>query len=296
MNPSVPPAVLARLPASAAPSTVPFRPPPTGIFPSIPLAGLLPRPPAPFLPSGPSCPQPRGPYPASAIRGPGPTGPYATPNMHFPELPRPNSAPTDPAAAGTLGPRGLVPSGPWAPGIGGQHHNMPYLSPGPYPTPSPPPLSGPPPVPWGRVSPGPWGPPAPYPAPTGSYPTPGLHPTLNDPYQASPGPSDAPPMPAEPQKINEVPDGSHSDTSNQESTPETTGQAKHLKVDNKPIKRRRSKKKSKPVTWGDIKTLTHEAETLGKQQGYNTTDPKMMLLCLMTILHVNSQRENVDLK
>jgi hypothetical protein len=92
--------------------------------------------------------------------------------------------------------------------------------------------------------------------------------------------------------MNEIPGGSPSDSSNPESTLESTGQKKHLKLDNKSIKRRRSKKKSKRVTWGDIKTLTHKAESLGKQQGHNTTDPKMMLLCLMTMLHVNSQHES----
>lgn len=125
---------------------------------------------------------------------------------------------------------------------------------------------------------------------------PGPHPTLNNPYQVTSGPSGTPPIPGDPREVNEVPGGSRPDTSNQESTPETTGQMKQLKVDDKPIKRRRSKKKSKPVTWGDIKTLTHEAETLGKQQGHNTADPKMMLLCLMTILHVNSQRGNAESK
>lgn len=89
--------------------------------------------------------------------------------------------------------------------------------------------------------------------------------------------------------MNEVPGGSHSDESEQESTPESTGQMKLLKVDNKPIRKPRPKRKSKPITWGDIKNLTHQAETLGKQQGHSTTDPKMMLLNLMTILHVNSQ-------
>ncbi|XP_051001480.1 MAPK-interacting and spindle-stabilizing protein-like [Acomys russatus] len=285
------------------------------MFPSIPLPGLLPGSPAPFLPSRPSCPQPSGPYPVPAIRGPGPRGPYVTPNMPFPDLPRPNSAPIDPAVPGTLGTRGSMSSGPWAPGMGGQHPNMPYLSPGPYPTPTappplppplppslppplppPPPVSGAPPVPWGTVSPRAWGPPAPNPAPLEPYPPPGLHLTLNNPCQESSGPSDVSPMPDGPHQMNDIPGGYRSDASNQESTPETTGQTKHLKIDNKPIKRRRSKKRSKPVTWGDIKTLTHEAETLGKQQGYNTTDPKMMLLCLMTILHVNSQRENVEFK
>lgn len=99
-------------------------------------------------------------------------------------------------------------------------------------------------------------------------------------------------MPGNLHKVNEMPGGSHSDSSNPESTLMTTGQKKQLKVDNKAIKRRRYKKKSKRVTWGDIKTLTHKAETLGKQQGHNTTDPKMMLLCLMTMLHVNSQQEH----
>ncbi|XP_006987634.2 MAPK-interacting and spindle-stabilizing protein-like isoform X1 [Peromyscus maniculatus bairdii] len=292
---SAPPAVLAGLPPSIAPSAVSFGPAPTGMYPSIPPTGPPPESPASLLLSGPSCLQPSGPYSAPAVRGPGPTGPYATPNIPFPELPKPYGTPADPAAAGALGTRGSMSSGLWAPGIGGQHPNMPYSSPGPHPT-ALPPVSGAPPVPWGTVPPGAWGPPASYPAPAGSYPVPGPHSAPNNPYQVMEpsGPSGAPSVPGGPQKTNEVPGGSRPDASNQESspesTPETTGQMKQLKVDDKPIKRRRSKRKRKPVTWGDIKTLTHEAETLGKQQGHNTTDPKMMLLCLMTILHVNSQR------
>lgn len=284
-NLSAPPAVLSGLPLSAAPSALPFRPTPTGIYPSIPPTGPPPGTPASFLPPGPSCPQPSGPYPAPAIRGPGPTGPYATPTMPFPELPKPYGAPTDPAATGSLGPRGSVSSGLWASGMGGQH-----------PT-ALPPVTGALPIPWGTVPPEAWGPPAPYTAPAGSYPIPGPRSTPNNPYQVPSGPSDTPPVPGGPDKTSEVPGGSsHPEASNQESTPETTGQMKQPKVDDKLIKRRRPKKKSKPVTWGDIKTLTHEAETLGKQQGHNTTDPKMMLLCLMTILHVNSQRSNAESK
>lgn len=56
--------------------------------------------------------------------------------------------------------------------------------------------------------------------------------------------------------MNEIPGGSPSDSSNPESTLESTGQKKHLKLDNKSIKRRRSKKKSKRVTWGDIKNMS----------------------------------------
>ncbi|XP_021059230.1 MAPK-interacting and spindle-stabilizing protein-like isoform X2 [Mus pahari] len=293
-NPSAPPAMPSGLPpSSAAPSTVPFGPVPTGMYPSMPPTGPPPGPPGPFPPPGPSCPPPGVPYPAPAVPGPGPTGPYATPNMPMPELPRPYGAPTDPAAAGSLGPWGSISSGPWAPGIAGQHPNMPYRSPGPYPT-VPPPVSGAPPVPWGTVPPGAWGPPAPYPGPAGSYPTPGPHPSLNNPYQVPSGPAGAPPMPGGPHKVNEVPGGSLSDESDQESSPGSTGQRKLLKVDDKPIRKRRPKRKSKPVTWGDIKNLTYQAETLGKQQGYNTNDPKMMLLCLITILHVNSQHDHSD--
>lgn len=295
-NLSVPPAVLSGLPLSAAPSALPFRPAPTGIYPSIPPTGPPPGTPASFLPPGPSCPQPSGPYPAPAIRGPGPTGPYATPNMHFPELPKPYGAPTDPAAAGSLGPRGSMSSGLWAPGLGGQHPTVPYPSPGSHPT-ALPPVSGALPVPWGTVPPEAWGPPAPYTAPAGSFPIPGPRSTPNNPYQVLSGPSDTPPVPGGPDKTSDVPgSSSRPETSTQESTPETAGQTKQPKVDDKLIKRRRPKKKSKPVTWGDIKTLTHEAETLGKQQGHNTADPKMMLLCLMTILHVNSQRSNAESK
>lgn len=182
-------------PLSAAPSIVLFRPAPTRMYPFIPPARLLRGSPTSFLPSGPSCPQPSGPYPGPAVRVPGPTKPYVTTNMPFPELPRPNSIPTDPA--GPLGTQGSMSSGPWAPGIAGQHPNMPYRSPGPYPT-VPPPVSGAPPVPWGTVPPGAWGPPAPYPGPAGSYPTPGPHPTLNNPYQVPSGPAGAPPMPGGP--------------------------------------------------------------------------------------------------
>lgn len=94
--------------------------------------------------------------------------------------------------------------------------------------------------------------------------------------------------------MNAVPGGSLSDDSDQESSPESTGQTKLLKVDGKPLRKRRPKRKRKPVTWGDIKNLTYQAETLGKQQGYNTNDPKMMLLCLITILHVNSQHDHSE--
>ncbi|XP_028643019.1 MAPK-interacting and spindle-stabilizing protein isoform X2 [Grammomys surdaster] len=254
--------MLSGRPLSAAPSTVPFGPAPRRMYPFIPPARLLPGSPGSFLPSGPSRPQRSGPYPGPAVRVPGPTRPYVTTNMPFPELPRTDSAPIDPAG----------PSGP---------------------SPTPPlPVSGGPPVAWVTVPPGTWEPPAPYPTPEVSYPTLGLQPSPNNPYQLPPGPSGASPMPGSLHKVNDIPDGSHSDSSNPESTLETTGQRKHLKVDNKSIKRRRSKKKSKRVTWGDIKTLTHKAETLGKQQGHNTTDPKMMLLCLMTMLHVNSQHES----
>lgn len=104
--------------------------------------------------------------------------------------------------------------------------------------------------------------------------------------------------------MNEVPGGSLSDDSDQKSSPESTGQVKSspestgqvklLKADDKPVRKRHPKRKRKPVTWGDIKNLTYQAETLGKQQGYNTNDPKMMLLCLITILHVNSQHDRPD--
>lgn len=98
------------------------------------------------------------------------------------------------------------------------------------------------------------------------------------------------------QKRNEVPDGSHSDASDQGSILETTGQIKGLKGDNKHIKRRCPKRKSKLITWGDIKTLIHQAETVGRQQGHNTADPKMMLLYLLIILHVNYQLVNAEFK
>lgn len=266
-----------------------FGPALTRMYRFIPPARLLPGSPASFLPSGPSYPQPSGPYPGPTVRVPGPTRPYVTTNVPFPELPRPNSAPTDPA--GPLGTQGSMSSGPWAPGMGGQHPNVPCLFPGPSPTP-PLPVSGAPPVTWVTVPPGAWEPPAPYPTPEASYPTPGLQPSPNNPYQLPPGPSGASPRPGNLHKMNEIPGGSPSDSSNPESTLETPEQKGHLKPDNRSIKRRRSKKKSKRVTWGDIKTLTHKAETLGKQQGHNTTDPKMMLLCLMTMLHVNSQHES----
>lgn len=51
---------------------------------------------------------------------------------------------------------------------------------------------------------------------------------------------------------------------------ETTRQMKHLKVDNTSIKRRCPKRENKPMSQGEI------------------TDPKMILSCLMTVLHVNS--------
>ncbi|XP_028747808.1 MAPK-interacting and spindle-stabilizing protein-like [Peromyscus leucopus] len=95
--------------------------------------------------------------------------------------------------------------------------------------------------------------------------------------------------------MNKFPYGSHSDASNKDSIPETTRQMKYLKAVNKSIKRGQSKKKSKLITWGDISTLTHQAETLEKQEN-NITDPKMMLLCLLTVLHANSQLVNAEFK
>lgn len=58
------------------------------------------------------------------------------------------------------------------------------------------------------------------------------------------------------QKMNEVPVGPHFDAYEQDSIPETTEQINHLKIDDKPIKR-----KSKPKAWENIKTLTHDSQT-----------------------------------
>ncbi|CAO2623376.1 MAPK-interacting and spindle-stabilizing protein, partial [Lemmus lemmus] len=62
--------------------------------------------------------------------------------------------------------------------------------------------------------------------------------------------------------MNKVPCCSHSDAANRDSIPETTRQKKHLKSDNKSIKRRWFKRKSNLITCGDINNLIHQAETL----------------------------------
>lgn len=69
--------------------------------------------------------------------------------------------------------------------------------------------------------------------------------------------------------------------------------SKGLKLDDKPIKRRRPKRTRKPITWRD---LTGQAKTLGKQEGPDTADPKMMLLCLLTVFHVDSQPVGAESK
>lgn len=50
------------------------------------------------------------------------------------------------------------------------------------------------------------------------------------------------------------------------------------------------------LAWGDSKTLTHQVKTLGRIQGHNTTNPKMMLLGFLTVLHVISQLVNIESK
>jgi hypothetical protein len=49
--------------------------------------------------------------------------------------------------------------------------------------------------------------------------------------------------------MNKIPDASSSESPTQDTIPETTGQMKCLKVDNKPIKRRHPK--SKLIIWGE---------------------------------------------
>lgn len=74
----------------------------------------------------------------------------------------------------------------------------------------------------------------------------------------------------------QVPDASPFYTSSQNSMQETGRQIKYLKKMTKPS-RDVPKRKSKQTTWlhqADIKTLTHQAETLKKQQGHYTTDPQ----------------------
>ncbi|RMB98563.1 hypothetical protein DUI87_24779 [Hirundo rustica rustica] len=72
-NPSAPPMTPTGLPPNTSASSVPFGPPPTGMYPSMP-----PGPPAPFPPppTGPSCPPPGGPYPPPTVPGPVPPGHY----------------------------------------------------------------------------------------------------------------------------------------------------------------------------------------------------------------------------
>lgn len=53
---------------------------------------------------------------------------------------------------------------------------------------------------------------------------------------------------------------------------------KYLKADDKPINRPCPKRESKLITWGNIRTLSHQAEETTK------TNPKMMLLYLINCI------------
>ena len=76
-------------------------------------------------------------------------------------------------------------------------------------------------------------------------------------------------------RMNKVPDSSHFYASSQNSIKETGRQMKYIKQMTKPSREDVSKRKSKQTTWlqwADIKTITHQAETLQKHQEHYTAD------------------------
>jgi hypothetical protein len=100
-------------------------------------------------------------------------------------------------------------------------------------------------------------------------------------------------------RMNKVPDGSHFYASSQNSIQETARQIKYLRQITKPSTGDVPKRKSKQTTWlhqADIKTLTHQLRLYRNIKDTILLSSKVMLLCLLTVLHINTQLANAESK